>query len=98
MKEFRHGNDDYEEEFKDGLRNGKGKKTFFHDRGKNHIFLEYEGEWKDGKQWNGTYYDKEGNIHSKVVNGNYTFSQCPNSIIIKPGTAFPTQSFSAQFK
>ena len=47
----------------------KGKKTFFHDRGKNHIFLEYEGEWKDGKQWNGTYYDKEGNIHSKVVNG-----------------------------
>jgi len=69
MKEFRHGNDDYEEEFKDGLRNGKGKKTFFHDRGKNHIFLEYEGEWKDGKQWNGTYYDKEGNIHSKVVNG-----------------------------
>ena len=43
MKEFRHGNDDYEEEFKDGLRNGKGKKTFFHDRGKNHIILEYEG-------------------------------------------------------
>ena len=69
MKEFRHGNDDYEEEFKDGLRNGKGNKTFFHDRGKNHIFLEYEGEWKDVKQWNGTYYDKEGNIHSKVVNG-----------------------------
>ena len=42
MKEFRHGNDDFEWEFKDGLRNGKGKKTFFHDRGKNHIFLEYE--------------------------------------------------------
>ena len=34
MKEFRHGNDDFEWEFKDGLRNGKGKKTFFHDRGK----------------------------------------------------------------
>jgi len=54
MKEFRHGNDDYEKEFKDGLRNGKGKKTFFHDRGKNHIFLEYEGERKDGEtvEWN----------------------------------------------
>jgi len=24
MKEFRHGNDDFEWEFKDGLRNGKG--------------------------------------------------------------------------
>ncbi len=29
----------------------------------------FVGEWKGGKQWNGTYYDKEGNIHSKVVNG-----------------------------
>ena len=29
----------------------------------------FVGEWKDGKRWNGTYYDKEGNIHSKVVNG-----------------------------
>ena len=29
----------------------------------------YQGQVKDGKQWNGTYYDKEGNIHSKVVNG-----------------------------
>ena len=67
MKEFRHGNDDYEEEFKDGLRNGKGKKTFFHDRGKNHIFLEYEGEWKDGRPWSGIEYNSYGNIKGRFV-------------------------------
>ena len=40
--------------------------------GENHIFLEYEGEWKDGKEWNGTEYDKNGNIFGKWVNGKYT--------------------------
>ena len=69
MKEFRHGNDDFEWEFKDGLRNGKGKKTFFHDRGKNHIFLEYEGEWKDGRPWSRIEYNSYGNIKGRFVNG-----------------------------
>ena len=69
MKEFRHGNDDFEWEFKDGLRNGKGKKTFFHDRGKNHIFLEYEGEWNDGRPWSGIEYNSYGNIKGRFVNG-----------------------------
>ena len=69
MKEFRHGNDDYEWEFKDGLRNGKGKKTFFHDRGKNHIFLEYEDEWKDGRPCSGIEYNSYGNIKGRFVNG-----------------------------
>jgi len=69
MKEFRHGNDDYEWEFKDGLRNGKVKKTFFHDREKNHIFLEYEGEWKDGRPWSGIEYNSYGNIKGRFVNG-----------------------------
>ena len=69
MKEFRHGNDDYEWEFKDGLKNGKGKKTFFHDRGKNHICLEYEGVWKDGRLWSGIEYNSYGNIKVRFVNG-----------------------------
>ena len=69
MKEFRHGKDDYEWEFKDWLRNGKGKKTFFHDRVKNHIFLEYEGEWKDGRPWSGIEYTSYGNIKGRFVNG-----------------------------
>ena len=69
MKEFRHGNDDFEWEFKDGLRNGKGKKTFFHDREKNHIFLEYEGEWKDGRPWSGIEYNSYGNIKGRFING-----------------------------
>ena len=29
----------------------------------------FKGEWKDNKQWNGTTYDKNGNIYSKYVNG-----------------------------
>ena len=29
----------------------------------------YEGEWKDGEEWKGTRYDKDGDIDYKVVNG-----------------------------
>jgi len=29
----------------------------------------YVGEYKDEKPWNGTYYDKDGNIKGKYVNG-----------------------------
>ena len=29
----------------------------------------YVGEWKGGEMWNGTIYDKDGNIIKKVVNG-----------------------------
>ena len=31
----------------------------------------YIGEWKDGKMWNGTSYDKDGNIDGKWVNGQF---------------------------
>ena len=50
-------------EFKDGERNGKG--TFTHTDGRS----KYVGEYKDGKPWNGTEYDKNGNITGKWVNG-----------------------------
>ena len=30
----------------------------------------YVGEYKDDKRWNGTQYDKNGNIDYKYVNGN----------------------------
>ena len=29
----------------------------------------YVGEYKDEKPWNGTYYDKDGNIKGKFVDG-----------------------------
>ena len=29
----------------------------------------YVGEWKNGEKWNGTQYDKDGNITKKYVNG-----------------------------
>jgi len=52
----------YVGEFKDGLLNGQGISTLFDGR-------KYVGEFKDGKRWNGTIYDKEGNIIGKWWNG-----------------------------
>ena len=52
----------YVGEFLDGEMNGQGTISWSN-------MEKFVGEWKDGKRWNGTYYDKEGNIHSKVVNG-----------------------------
>jgi len=52
----------YVGEWKDGLLHGQGTLTF-PDGGK------YVGEFKDGKRWNGTMYDKEGNIIGKWWNG-----------------------------
>jgi hypothetical protein len=47
---------------KDGRPNGQGTETY-HDGGT------YVGEWKDGKPWNGTGYDKYENIIGKFVDG-----------------------------
>jgi hypothetical protein len=80
-----HDGEKYEGEFKDGLPNGKGTETYssgnkyvgeFKD-GKKHGQGKFtieggpkvEGEFKDDKFWNGTYYDKNGNIKYKYVNG-----------------------------
>ena len=52
----------YVGEFKDGKKHGQG--TYTSSNGE-----KYEGEWKDEKPWNGTYYDKDGNIKGKFVNG-----------------------------
>ena len=52
----------YKGEWKDGKNHGQGTSTL-RDGGK------YVGEFKDGKRWNGTIYDKEGNIFGKWWNG-----------------------------
>jgi len=52
----------YKGELKDGKPNGQGTSTLFDGR-------KYVGEFKDGKRWNGTMYDKEGNIIGKFLNG-----------------------------
>ena len=51
-------------ELKNGKRNGQGTQTWLDGR-------KYVGEYKDGKTWNGTGYDKNGNIQVKFVNGEY---------------------------
>ena len=58
---FRDGGK-YVGEFKDGLLYGQGISTLFDGR-------KYVGQFKDGKRWNGTIYDKEGNITGKWLNG-----------------------------
>ena len=52
----------YEGQVENGKPNGQG--TYTSSNGE-----KYEGEWKDEKPWNGTYYDKDGNIKGKFVNG-----------------------------
>ena len=52
----------YEGEWKNGERTGPGTYTWSNGD-------KYVGEYKDEKPWNGTYYDKDGNIKGKYVNG-----------------------------
>jgi len=49
-------------EYKNGEYHGQGTFTWSNGR-------KYEGEWKDGKMWKGTEYDKNGNYVWKYVNG-----------------------------
>ena len=52
----------YEGTYKGGKPHGQGIFTFTDGE-------KYEGSWKNGDRWNGTSYDKDGNIKYKVVNG-----------------------------
>jgi len=55
--------DKYVGEWKNGEKNGLGTRTF-------PVGWEV-GEYKDGVLWNGTYYDENGNIYGKYVNGKW---------------------------
>ena len=52
----------YVGEYKDGSWNAQG--TYTWSDGDKEV-----GEWKKNKLWNGTMYDKDGNIIKRVVNG-----------------------------
>ena len=51
--------------YKDGKPNGLG--VLISTNG-----WKYFGSWKNGEIWNGTEYDKDGNIRYRWVNGEYT--------------------------
>ena len=53
---------EYVGEYKDGKKHGQGTYTWF-DGGI------YVGNWKDGREWNGTGYNKNGEIGVRFVNG-----------------------------
>ena len=54
--------DKYVGEFKYGKKNGQG--TYTWSDGDKEV-----GEWKKNELWNGTMYDKDGNIIKRVANG-----------------------------
>ena len=58
----------YEGEWKDGKKHGQGTFTWSH--GDNYV-----GEYKDGEEWNGKVYDKDGNTSYEKVNGEIYFKQ-----------------------
>jgi len=58
----------YVGEFKNDKRHGQG--TYYEGEGPFKGEW-YEGEFKDGTLWNGTSYDKDGNITGKRVNGKH---------------------------
>ena len=53
---------EYVGEYKDGKKHGKGRYTW--SDGDKEV-----GEWKKNELWNGTMYDKDGNIIKRVANG-----------------------------
>ena len=59
----------FEGEFKNGKKHGYGKDFDIIHQGKLMKECWSEGEWKDDKQWNVTIYDKNGDILSKIENG-----------------------------
>ena len=67
----RYGKLKYEGEYKDGKRNGKGK-IYYHNDKDDYInnYIKFEGEFLNGKKWNGKGYDKERNIIYELKNGN----------------------------
>ena len=83
----------YEGEWKDGKRNGQGTFTYPDDGRK------YVGEWKGDIPWNGTGYDKNGNITTKVVNGKIyiqypPLKPTPSSPVSDPHYFFTSQTLS----
>ena len=54
----------YEGELKNGEMNGQGTHTYPNGS-------KFEGDYKDDWEWNGTQFDKNGNITGKYVNGKW---------------------------
>ena len=54
--------------WKNGKKNGEGTKTWFDG-------TKIIGEWKNDGLWNGIYYNKNGSIQFRLVNGKYDLSR-----------------------
>ena len=67
----------YVGEWKDGKYHGQGTHSIYLSPGDLWSVHKAKGEWKNGKSWNVIYYDMEGEIVNKVVNGKTIPQQTP---------------------
>ena len=51
------------------LDKGKGKGKIYYNSGEK----KFEGEFLDGKKWNGKIYDKDGTINAEYIKGHYKY-------------------------
>ena len=65
-KMIKYGTDNYEGEYLNGKRHGKGKEYYYNGR------LKFEGEYLNGKKWNGKGYDryKKKKVKYEIKEGN----------------------------
>ena len=63
-KMIKYGTDNYEGEYLNGKRHGKGKEYYYNGRSM------FEGEYLNGKRWNGRGYNKNGIIDFEIKKGN----------------------------
>ena len=62
-RKYKYDNIIFEGEYSNEVRNGKGKEYYLNGN------LKFEGEYFNGKKWNGKGYDKYGNIIYELKDG-----------------------------
>ena len=75
---FKHNNKKYEGTFLNGKRNGRGKEFNFFTGN-----IRFEGEYLNGKEWNGKGYNENNEIDYEVNNGSGFIKKYDNKGILK---------------
>ena len=82
----------YEGEYLNGELNGKGKKKFCL------MFFVFEGEYLNGKEWNGKLHDENDVIECEIKNGNWTFNYDKSDSVFRLKGKYAYGSFIGKFE